>query len=393
MPMTLLMKIPLPLVLVMLLLPYPSGAVVEPDFSILQQRSEKGAPVHGSLLIKGSGCSFCHSLAGGSGSLSDREEWTCLFCHSKLEDPEIKSRKKAKVRPELKGRLSAMYGESDILGVYRKKYTHPTLTVSGVHSSKETLPEEDPQAPRHAECFDCHHPHEVSRWNRFGPLKVTGAKGEEKAFLSLKEIKPGKEFPEYELCFNCHSDSYNLPVDSENKRLEFDEGNPSYHPVVAEGKNSTVPSLVAPYKESAVSPGDVSIIKCTDCHNNDDEKGPRGPHGSIYPFILARNYSLQDEVDERPQDYELCYGCHSRSSILGDVSFKYHSLHIRGDLSRGVRGTGCYTCRRPREQGIYPSHKVQRRGGLQESDDDGAEIRGQGRLPGRVLPGLSWCRP
>ena len=39
-------------------------------------------------------------------------------------------------------------------------------------------------------------------------------------------------------------------------------------------------------------------IFCTDCHDSDDNRefggtGPNGPHGSIYPHILERNYQFQ----------------------------------------------------------------------------------------------------
>ena len=38
-------------------------------------------------------------------------------------------------------------------------------------------------------------------------------------------------------------------------------------------------------------------IFCTDCHASDDNRefggtGPNGPHGSIYPHILERNYQF-----------------------------------------------------------------------------------------------------
>ncbi len=35
-----------------------------------------------------------------------------------------------------------------------------------------------------------------------------------------------------------------------------------------------------------------SLIKCTDCHNNDDSFGPKGPHGSNYEHILKKNFTL-----------------------------------------------------------------------------------------------------
>jgi formate-dependent nitrite reductase cytochrome c552 subunit len=197
-----------------------------------------------------------------------------------------------------------------------KPYRHPIGEAKGVHNAYEEMPESGSGVERHVECVDCHSPHYMRADRKFA-----GLKGVTKSGISGVWARA-----EYEVCFNCHSDSYNLPVGQTNKRLEFAETNPSYHPVIAEGKNSFVPSLI--YTRA----GDVSKITCSDCHNNDNKRGLQGPHASNYPAILARNYSISDNVDESPQSYDLCYGCHKRSSILGDISFKYHSLHIKGDL-------------------------------------------------------------
>jgi len=75
------------------------------------------------------------------------------------------------------------------------------------------------------------------------------------------------------------------------------------------------------------------LIRCTDCHNS--ESGPRaggggvdGPHGSIYDFLLERNYTVSDDNTESEFEYAMCYKCHQRSSILSDQSFSLHRLHI-----------------------------------------------------------------
>jgi hypothetical protein len=71
-----------------------------------------------------------------------------------------------------------------------------------------------------------------------------------------------------------------------------------------------------------------SIIFCTDCHNNDDNQGPRGPHGSGNKYLLERNYTTQDYTEENPFNYALCYKCHERNSIISDESFSGHNKHI-----------------------------------------------------------------
>ena len=106
-------------------------------------------------------------------------------------------------------------------------------------------------------------------------------------------------------------------------RREFDPGNPSFHPVAAPGRNPFVPSLIPPLTTA-------SIIRCTDCHNNDGAGGPRGPHGSDYQALLELEYVTDDPNPESAAAYALCYKCHDRISILSNESFSLHSRHITG---------------------------------------------------------------
>jgi hypothetical protein len=222
----------------------------------------------------------------------------------------------------------------DIGPEFKKPYRHPTMEARGIHSSAEELPETNPRAPRHADCADCHNPHFIVPGNRLAGIK-------KKTGNLAAEITH-----EYELCYKCHGDSANLPGLSTNKRVDFALTNPSFHPVEGEGKNQQVVSLLKPYKEKKVSPTDVSVIACTTCHSSDNPDSPRGPHGSNYQFILNDNFSVKDSETESTYAYALCYRCHSRTSILSDESFRYHSIHIRGrgGTSLSASGTSCYTC-------------------------------------------------
>jgi hypothetical protein len=210
----------------------------------------------------------------------------------------------------------------DIKREFEKLYHHP-VEKTGVHAYRETLPETDPSMPRHAECVDCHHHHYVSKENKHLGLKGTDMRG-----ARVLDI-----MNEYELCFNCHSYSANLPPDQSNKAELFYTSNPSYHPVISQGQNHSVPSLKLPLTET-------SLIKCTDCHGNDDPFGPKGPHGSKYRYLLKKNFRNYDSAEGETQ-YELCYSCHSRESILGNESFQYHNRHI------SEVGTSCRTCHNP----------------------------------------------
>ena len=113
-----------------------------------------------------------------------------------------------------------------------------------------------------------------------------------------------------------------------------DQTNASYHPVSGIGKNMDVPSLISPLNES-------SIIYCTDCHASNGSGSAAGPHGSIYSNILKYRYETADYTQESFSAFELCYSCHSRTSILNDDSFKEHDRHIRSE------NTSCNACHDP----------------------------------------------
>lgn len=274
-----------------------------------------------------SSCRACH--AGNQMNRAITE--TCLQCHS--SDMKLKKAEKKKLLNRDYRALRDIWN-ADISDAISKTYNHPVGAAPGVHNPYEIMPENNSNTPRHVECTDCHNAHRMQSERPYAGIKGVGKGG----MIEVDAVR------EYEVCFRCHSDSANLPVNQTNKREEFDENNPSFHPVVTEGRSTLVPSLIRPYKERATDDGDISIIKCSNCHNNDEERRAQGPHGSRYPSILSDNYSLEDEMDERPYFYELCYRCHKRSSILSDVTNFTHSLHIKGNILANRRGTSCYTC-------------------------------------------------
>jgi hypothetical protein len=86
-----------------------------------------------------------------------------------------------------------------------------------------------------------------------------------------------------------------------------------------------VPSLRTQYTTS-------SVIYCTDCHSSDQGRvasgtGPTGPHGSTFKPLLALRYDTKDFTQESEAAFALCYKCHDRNSILGDVTFP-HKVHL-----------------------------------------------------------------
>lgn len=287
---------------------------------------EYAKPAHLDARNAPKGCATCHygiNFKTGGGSN------VCIICHG---DP---SRLKQEYKFMPKGFAPQGINLKNIEAEFRKLYHHPTFDGAGKHKVNEILPEIDTRALRHAVCVDCHNPHNVSAANTIAVIKSRKI-GDLSVVISN----------EYELCYKCHGDSANLPGRSTNKRVEFSKNNPSFHPVEAEGKNAAVVSLIKPYKEKKINLGDVSTISCSDCHGSDNSSDPKGPHGSNYEYILVDNYSIKDNQPENSFNYALCYRCHSRTSILGDESFKYHSLHINGRTGSNVTasGTSCYTC-------------------------------------------------
>ena len=272
------------------------------------------------------GCATCHNSfnfkTGGGAAI-------CIVCHG---DP-------SRISQEYKF-MPSKFAPKDIElknveAEFKKTYNHPTFRPGGgLHRANETLPEIDPKAQRHATCVDCHNVHYSTPANKFA-----GVKGKKNGNMITSITN------ESDLCYRCHGDSANLPIRSTNKRILFASTNPSFHPVEAEGRNSAVVSLLKPYKEKKILPGDISRLSCRDCHGSDNPSSPSGPHGSNNEYILVEGYSTKDNQPEASQYYALCYRCHSRSSLMSDESFKYHSLHINGRTgSAAYLGTSCYTC-------------------------------------------------
>lgn len=247
-------------------------------------------------------CQNCHVPHAAEGRerllRSQVEEDVCLNCHNGL------------------------VAAQDIQAEFRKFSRHPVSDTTGSHDPAEAAIINT----RHVECADCHNPHAASSTGiPSGPLaKVRG--------VNIVGNEINSITSEYQLCFRCHADSYNKApaltprvwdgADGTNVRLEFATSNPSYHPVLGVAANTSSPSL----RGMSVPSG--SILDCKDCHGSDDINGPAGLHGSRFAPLLVRQNLTRDRTPESASAYALCYGCHSRASILADESFPLHSSHV-----------------------------------------------------------------
>lgn len=267
------------------------------------------------LNVAENACENCHNPHNAGNELrlmnALSEEQNCLSCHN--------------------GNVAS----SNILTQLAKPYLHNVYGYNLDHDAAE-----DPLVlSMHVECEDCHNPHAVNDNPATAPAAsgfLAGVRGINQAGNPVDPIQYA-----YELCYRCHADSPSKPASHTNRqtpqnnvRLEFDPANPSHHGVNSAGTNPNVPSLIPPLTE-------LSIIYCTDCHGSDGSGSPSGPHGSIFQSQLKYRYQTEDYTVESASAYELCYKCHSRTSILNDESFDDHDKHIR-DLR-----TPCNACHDP----------------------------------------------
>jgi predicted CXXCH cytochrome family protein len=280
--------------------------------------------------IRDNGCLNCHKIHSAPQHerllRHQREEDNCLNCHD------------------------GSVANFNIAADMSKRSAHDPRFRTGVHDPAETAF----TMRRHAECADCHNPHAVQH-DPFGTVRGTQGQVVKGPNLHVSGVTiSGRETDNarflYEICFKCHADGVLRPRQitsrqayQTNARLEFQLSNPSFHPVAGPRRNPDVVSLIPPLRTG-------SVITCTDCHNSDNARsaggtGANGPHGSRFEPLLVRNYETDDMSVESAQTYALCYGCHSRESILANESFPLHRRHVVD-----IR-TPCSVCHDP--HGVY----------------------------------------
>jgi predicted CXXCH cytochrome family protein len=276
------------------------------------------------------GCENCHTphAAGGPQRILYylEEEKNCYVCHN--------------------GHVAS----KNIEAQFRKFSRHPVeMSTIGLTGSYHDPKEKPTLIGGHVECVDCHNPHATNARTATAPGFASGSLDK----VSGVDITAAPMNPvtyEYEVCFKCHADTANpspyIPrvVNTTNTRFEFDTTNPSYHPVVGQGKSLDIPSIPSAFMPTLTA---ASIIYCTDCHDSNDSSaiggsGPKGPHGSSFPPILRERYETIDNTPESYASYALCYRCHNRDSILRNDSFSRHSLHLSARVN-----APCSACHDP----------------------------------------------
>ena len=236
-------------------------------------------------------------------------------------------------------------GAVDIMTLSRLVSNHK-VNDYGSHSDTETA-QDLGELNRHTNCNDCHNVHKASGQKRepFTNLvsgSIMGVGGVEilntgpGAIPGYIEVNPAAR--EYQICLKCHS-SYVQPysVGTADLAIELNPANPSYHPVMARGRNRGLKSssFVNGWSQKAT-------MYCSDCHSGaiGSDNVP-GPHGSKYRPLLTSQYG-QAQGTERQN--ELCYQCHNKKVYeQGKGGSRFgrrggHSDHVREEQ------LGCGDC-------------------------------------------------
>ncbi|NQV14167.1 hypothetical protein HQ531_01820 [bacterium] len=268
-------------------------------------------------------CAHCHDIhavPAGAKLLKTDENTLCLSCHDGMQDNDLE-----------------VASESDLEAVFEKPFSHPIQwrsvagnAVNGFDIWTAGIADE-----RSVICSDCHNPHAASD-QAISPF-LDGAQLYVDGVDSRGFPKDYVDF-EYETCYKCHGMNQNSSLNRSVGRL-FAHTNMSFHPVEAPGNNPYVPSLKSEFSEQ-------SMIRCTDCHGNEDLMGPQGPHGSNIPHILKASYA--DFPYSDIEENQLCFRCHEEQRVVQSNGFKFHLLHIQD------AGYGCSACHNPHGSVEYP---------------------------------------
>jgi len=283
--------------------------------------------------VANNACESCHRPHTAPGkarllNIGTTEEASCLVCHSGTVATSTKN-----IQTELS-----------------KVSHHGVASYLNVHDAAEA----NLMGAAHVECPDCHNPHSANSTAGSAPgtspITLAGSLSNVRG-ISIGGTELSPVTAEYQICFRCHGDSTSRTpaartprvIVQTNTRLEFQTGNPSYHPIAGVGRSAAayVPSLVSPWTAT-------DQMNCTDCHNNNAGPnaagtGPNGPHGSTNPLLLERAYTIADNTTESAAAYALCYKCHNRTNILSNAtnSFREHNKHIVSER------TPCNVCHDP----------------------------------------------
>jgi len=334
------------------------------------------AGIHGPYGITADQCAFCHSghTAKGAYTLVVSEPpkaSLCFRCHDELGTGADSNVEAQYTDPRVPA-------NSPATGSY---YSHDALATGSGHTSASDN-EFGGVSNRHSECVDCHNSHTATDapsvqtatgWTVPGGLanvpgvSVANGAANRAPTYALLDGGVARTTLEYQLCLKCHSGWTTLRANdpdhpsswAEDKGVELNPANDSFHPIEAAGKNRTLAmknSLAgsSPYKLWSFTVD--STIRCVNCHGDyrkfdaaspPDAGSDLAPHANAYRGNLMQNYRDRDlkpfTEPYRSDDFALCYMCHAEApfadvtgSDRGDTNFRYHGLHLTGIRNAGA---------------------------------------------------------
>ncbi len=211
----------------------------------------------------------------------------------------------------------------DIQSMFSKTYTH-TITNTDRHSDTESGSDFD-NSNRHAECVDCHNPHEAQTGTH-----TIGSKATSNVLLGVSGVLPDVSTPawntitsftevfpitfEAQLCFKCHSYyayGNTPPAGQTDQAKEFNPNNASYHAVWGASKAPNQGTYLGGFSYN-------SDMYCSDCHGSDTGTDPEGPHGSNTDMILKGTWG--SGVTPENMSSSLCGNCHDFGTDGSDTT-------------------------------------------------------------------------
>lgn len=328
------------------------------------------------------GCHRSHTAPGIVVRANWPEESVCFVCHTATGNG-------TNVQPAF----------TNYTNTTTRFFKHNVAGNNGVHRVTESSGAAFGGASRHVECEDCHQAHEATRDATTGTTKapmiqpaMNAMSGVDPTWTSTGAPFSFSAMPqaqrEYQVCLKCHSSYTTLPMyqpdgwgcttsgcttrnyvanglrkltsahasqvlDTRDMAQAFNPYNASYHPVVAQGKNTLAPAggFVAGWSTT-------SMVYCSDCHTNaTPATGGTGPHGSPRLHLLdgANEYTTVDPTNRTNVALgtgEICFKCHNVTTYapannqnatntrFRDGNNNLHELHS----GSGGERAPCYVC-------------------------------------------------
>ena len=328
------------------------------------------------------GCHTPHTVDGAErllrnaaiGGVSAIEE-TCYICHQ--------SAAAGVIAPDIKSEFNKS-SHMPIATYTGHKPVFIPIPPAGLPEGVLLKPGQAAPDPRftdtkHVECVDCHNPHKVKKTNRTEGMRGIDLNGNivQNVINDPNPVDGAPSTTQYPICLRCHGDTYNtvigigtLPSGAtpSNKKTEFQTTNSAFHPIGGPGRNGSA-NLNAQLNVNGLNTS--SVIKCTDCHNNNAYEGtsgrapsngtgtstPVGPHGSTYGSIRRANYqnTLPGPSNFNASKFNLCFRCH-------DVN-KLTSRQFGSGAQTNFDDEGCGSCANEKGKGnLHWFHLVDKAG-------------------------------